>query len=227
MALSTKATPGKSIQKVLQPGARSFKINSVGLEKFPFKDNAYHILLNVEGPDLGSDFEGFFVEKNDPTKGKYKGQIGRIKASEWAFADSVTKGGTEISRDIEIMNFLRNLCKQLGITSWIEAEDNKHETIESLIAKFNTDAPFRDKWLRGCVGGKEYTNAGGYLNYDLYLPKFTMKSTPVELETVPESESKLIQYDAATYIKKKKADTVESFGEKKAEDKASSGEFDL
>jgi hypothetical protein len=226
--ISTKDIPvgGGSVPKVIQPGNRVLKINSVGLEKFPFKDGAYHFIFNVEGPDLGEDFEGFLVDKNDPSKGKHKGQVGKIKASEWAFSDGETKGGVKISRDREILKFMQNLCKQLDAVKWFETQDNKHDTIEGLVEKFNEDKLYIDKWLKMCVGGKEYLNGQGYTNHDLFLPKFNSKKVPFELENVPEADSKLILFSEAEHIKKKKTDTVEDFGDKKKDKKAGS-DFDL
>ena len=44
----------------------------------------------------------------------------------------------------------------------------KYETIEELVAAFNDDYPFKDKWLNVCIGGREYLNKAG-LATEYYL----------------------------------------------------------
>src|ERR1035437_3878159 len=191
--ISTKNIPSPgSVPKLIQPGNRTVKILSVLLEKFPFREGGYHVILNVEGPDLGAEYDGFFVDKNDPAKGKYSGQIGKIKAGEYAFSDNTTKTGVAISRDKEMLKFLSNFCKDLGIAEWFDKQDDKHETIEALYEQFNSDKPFAEKWVRMCVAGKEYINGQGYTNYDLFMPKSSAKAVAVELESVPEASSRII-----------------------------------
>jgi hypothetical protein len=213
--------------KIMQPGNRVFKILSVELEKFPFKEGALKVIFNIEGPDLGKDFAGFNLDKNDPTKGKYKGQCGKIDGSEWAFADGETKGGTLISRDKEMLKFLKNLCKQTGKLAWLESQEDKHDTIESFYAQINKDKVFDNVWLRACVCGKEYLNKEGYTNYNLFLPKFTVAKVPFELDSIPMEQSKVFVFNEATHIVKKKAPTtVESFGDDLPKQEGPSGNAD-
>lgn len=210
--LSTKNS--EETPKIIQPGDRVFKILSVNLVKFPFKEGALKVIFNIEGPDLGKDFSGFNYDKNDPTKGKYKGQCGRMDGTEWAFADGETKGGTIVYRDEVMLRFLKNLCKVSGKLAWLESQENQHETIEDFYGQLNKDKVFDELWFRACIGGKEYLNKEGYTNYNLFLAKFTGTKVPLELDSVPEESSKLIKFDEATHIIKKKAPaTVESFGE--------------
>lgn len=228
--ISTKLPDDSFINRIIQPGMRSVKINSVMLEKFPFKVGGYHIILNVEGPDLGPKWNGFYIDREKPELGKYKGQSGRVKANEWAFTDGETKGGVTVSRDREILKFMQNMCMQLGLMDWFQEQDDKFEKIEDLVAQFNNDGLFKDKWVRMCICGKEYAGKGDYVNYDLYLPRFTVKSSPFELETVPEAESKVPAFDPIFHMKKKKTETIESFGgndEHIDKPKDSNSEFDL
>lgn len=209
--LSTKIAAGSSgPSKTITPGRVTAKINSVILEENRFKPGSYHVILNLETEDMGPDFEGFFINKDNPELGRYKGQIGKVKTSEWAYADGETKMGTKVSRDLEILRAVKNLCNEMSIMDWYDAQDEKHETIEDLIAAFNSEAPFRDRWMDYCIAGREYLNKQGYTNYDLYLPKFNKGTTPY---ATLDNESKLIQFDAATHIRKSEAKPVESFGD--------------
>ena len=80
-----------SPKKTLSPGEHTVKINSIGLESVSYKAGAYHLILNVEGPDMGSEFEGFLVDKDKPTGPRYKGQIGKVKFGFYPFSDGETK----------------------------------------------------------------------------------------------------------------------------------------
>jgi hypothetical protein len=215
--LSTKniKTDGEGVvSKTLDPGINLCKINNVTLEEFKFKAGAYNIMLSLEGEDLGEGFEGFFINKDKPELGRHKGRISNVKATEWAFADGETKSKIPVSRDKEMMKFLKQLCASLGCLSWFDAQDEKHPTIESIYTAFNKDKPFKDEFFRFCIGGKEYTNRGGYKAYELFLPKYSKEGTPIEKDDV--STSKLIKYNEAEHIRKKKEEKVEGFGTEKS-----------
>jgi len=208
-----KTEGGSSVPKTLSPGNVEFKIYDVRLEAPVYKQDAYNVILNVEGPALGDDFEGFFVDKDDPSKGRYAGQVGRVRLSEYPFADGTTKKGVEISRDAEMLKALQQLCKNLDCVVWFESQDEKHDTIESLYEKFNSDKPYIGKYLRACVAGKEYTNKAGYASYDLYLPKWSKSGVAYESARVDEVVSKVVKFDPEVHIKKNTVSTVTSFGE--------------
>jgi hypothetical protein len=221
--LSTKDVKvGGGTPKTLHPGNQLAKINSVELEDFKFKPGAYNFIMHMEGLDLGKDFDGFWINKDDQSLGKHKGQVGRVKSSEWAFADGETKSGIKISRDQDIMKFMKQLCTALGpkCLKWFDDQDKKHETIESLVVAFNKDKPFEGIFINWCIGGKEYEGKTGYTNYDLHLPKFTKTNVP--FEAADAKPSKIIVFDTATHIKKKEAKAVENFGEAGATDDAKS-----
>jgi hypothetical protein len=171
MALSTTDLgTGTGMPKTIAPGNNVLKINSIHLEDFSFIEGAYHMMLNVETPPI-DDFEGFLIDKDDESKGHYAGQIGRLKASQYAFADGETKSGVKIQRDRAILIFLQNLSKTLGFNEWFVGENDKHSTIEDFVNAFNKAGLFQDKYLEFCVAGKEYLNKSGYINYDMYLAK--------------------------------------------------------
>jgi len=220
MSISTTDIPegGGGIQKVLQPGNRKTKINSIDLEPFPFIDDAQHVCLYMEGADLGEDFEGFFVNKEDESQGRYSGQVARVRANQYAYADGKTKSGIEVKRDTEILRFFKNLCKAIGpkALAWLDDQDGKFDTIQGIVEAFNADNVAEGAWFNCCLAGKEYANKSGYTNYDLYLPKFTKDGVPFENAEVDESSSRLVKYDETKHItKKKEAKEVEEFaGEK-------------
>jgi hypothetical protein len=223
MSISTKNIPtgGSSVSKTLQPGNAVVKINDISLEPFTYKEGAYHLILHLEGTDRGPEFEGFFINKDRPELGRYKGQVARVKASEWAYADGETKSGIKISRDTEILKFISNLCKEVK-TSWLEEADGKYDTIEAFVKGFNQDKPFKDIWFNFCIAGKEYQNKEGYTAYDLFLPKYVKGM--VSFEVCDKADSKIMKFNEAEHIKKRKVETVTEFGNAPA---GTSNDFEL
>lgn len=199
--------------KTLKPGNHVCKINNVHIEEFKFIPGSYNVILDLEGPDMGKDFEGFFIDKNNEKLGRHKGQVARVKASEWAYADGKTKSGIVIERDTEMLKFLKNFCTSLGAGDWLLDQDGKHDTIESLFKAFAKDKPFAGKELEFCICGKEYTNNKGYTDYELFLPKYTKAGAPF-------GKTKVLVFNEAEHIKKKKIDTVNEFN---ADDNSISG----
>ena len=210
MGLSTTdlGNGGDGLPKTIAPGNHVLKINSVELEDFKFIEGAAHLMLHVETHPI-EGFEGFLLDKDDESKGRYNGQIGRVKASQYAFADGATKSGIKIQKDRSILIFLQNLSKTLGINDWFIEQDGKHDTIEDFVLAFNKTAPFKDKYLEFCVACKEYVDKKGYTNYDMYLPKSEKgKYAFGEVE-----EGKVMKYDEATHLKKVETTEVKNFGD--------------
>lgn len=173
MALSTEnlvENTGGGLNKIIKPGNVTAKINSIVLEDFKFIPDAVHLVLNLETPPI-EGFEGFAIDKDNPSLGNYKGQIGKVQASQYAFADGITKSGIEIKRDNNVLIFLKKLCTALNKDDWFAAQNNKHNTIHEFVDAFNRDKVATDIYLDFCIAGKEYENKNGYIAYNLFLPK--------------------------------------------------------
>jgi len=210
MALSTTdlGTGGSGLPKTITPGNHVLKINSIELEDFKFIDNAYHLMLHVETAPI-EGFEGFMIDKNDESKGRYEGQIGRVKASQYAFADGETKSGIKIQRDRSILIFLRTLAHTMELDSWFLEQDGQHETIEDFVKAFNKTADYKNKFLEFCVAGKEYEGKTGYTNYDMWLPKAEGKKYAYGAV----EGGAVIKYDETKHLKKLEVKEVKSFGD--------------
>jgi hypothetical protein len=74
---------------------------------------------------------------------------------------------------------------------------------------FNSDKPFKDKFVKMCVAGKEYMNKAGYINFDLYLPRANRGQASIE--STDKEQSKLMAFDSEAHIKKAKTESVTSF----------------
>jgi hypothetical protein len=209
--ISTKdvQATSSSPKKTLSPGEHTVKINSIALESVSYKAGAYHLVLNVEGPNMGPEFEGFLVDKDKPNGARYKGQIGKVKFGFYPFSDGETKTGIKISRDLSILRAIQQLCIASNKLEWFEEADGKFATIEEFVKGANTVIS-DGSLFKMCINGKEYEK-NGYINYDLFLPKSSKDA--YAMESASASPSKLIAYNPELHIKKAKVEVVESFGD--------------
>ena len=219
---------GDGVTKTLEPGNRVAKINSIYLEEFKFKPGAYNIMLSLEGEDLGPNFEGFYIQKENPELGKYKGKAAIVKATEWAFADGETKSGITISRDTEILKFLKQLSVSLN-SEWLTSVSGTFDSIEDLFKGLAINTAFKNEFYNFCIAGKEYTNKQGYTSYELFLPKFTRTDKPIAL--LNSQTDPVCKFDPAVHIRKKKVENVTDFGSSPTENPFNSStsisDFDL
>lgn len=216
MALSTKdvKTGGEGgLPKTIQPGNTSAEILEVRLDQPPFlqKEDGYFLILELMAPKPTDDFEGFLIDKDNPDGGRYEGPVGRVKYSRWAFRDGKTKSGVPIKRDDEIMKALKNLCEALGgaAQTWWDNSDEKYNTIEEMVEDFNESGAFKGISMNYCVCGRGYYNKEGYVNYDLYLPKFSKAGIPFE-ELKPK-RSRLLEFDEEDHVETPEPQEVEEF----------------
>jgi len=216
--LSTKdvKTGGGGLPKTIAPGEHTLKINSAELKRFPFMeaDNGYYFILNVETKPVDG-FEGFFIDKDDESLGRYAGQIGEVKTNRYYYKDGTTKSGVEISRDMELLKQLKNLCIATDSMQWFDDADGKYDTIEDFVKGFTEAAPFKDKWLKFTVAGKEFERKNGYIGYDLFTPKLTRGT--VAFEAVDAKISKLIAFDEEKMWDKYQKKEVAEFGDTDAD----------
>jgi hypothetical protein len=225
MGLSVDNLPegGSGINKVIQPGNVTAKINSVALEPYKFIEGAYHFVMNIETEPIDG-FEGFMLDKDRPELGNYKGQIGKINASQYAFANGKTKSGIEIDRDRSILIFLKNLCNAIGCEEWFKAQNNKHNTIEDFVKAFNIERPFKEVFIDFCIGGKEYLNKAGYSSYNLWLPKSEKGAYAISQK----DSGKTMTYNESQHLVKLSVAPVSSFSDDEDTDFTGGGDdFDL
>ena len=217
---------GSGVPKVLQPGNHTVTINTVKLEVPPYNKDAVNIILGVEGPDMGESFEGFWINKDDESLGRHKGQVASVKLSQYAYADGTTKSGISVKRDVELLKSLQTLCMALNCSDWLLAQNNNHNTMESLFTQFGTDKPFAGKQLYCCIAGSEYTNKQGYTNFDLYFPRTNRGSYAYEIAGTKGSQ--VVLFNEEIHIRRKKVEPVQSFGDSTVTTSSSVGDdFEL
>lgn len=203
--LSTKNITENSSSKTLTPGVHVVRINSIELVP-GFQAGAYRVQLNVEGPDLGPDFEGFFIDPNNQNLGRYKGQIGRVNLSRYEYADAVTKTGIQVYRDRSILRDLAKLAGALNIRQ--ELDEIQADTIEEYMNK--AASLFAGKKLKMVIAGKQYEK-NGYIQYNLFIPRTNGNETAYVREGG--DETNLINFDPNVHIIKlqQQSQSVDSF----------------
>lgn len=219
---------GPNVPKTLSTGTHVCKINSIKLDVSPFDKEAFFLNINVESEPMGDDFEGFLIDKDNPDAGRHLGQVGRIRSNEYPYKDGSTKSGIKVFKDLEILKAVQNISRVTNSLAWMEANNNKHETIEEYVQAFNNDAPFKDVFIKMCIGGREYFK-DNYPKYDLFLVRPGKGQVSMERADVAEENSKLVKFNEEVHIKRKKVETLESFGNNDSVTTSSSvgSDFDL
>lgn len=207
--LSTKdmsAGSGKA-RPVIGVGNQKVKINSITFDQTPYDKDAYNVVLHVESEPVGGEFEGFLVDPNDANGPRYKGQVGRIRLSPYPFKDATLPSGREVKRDTEVLKsmiYLSEVLNKRDDLDMIEAD-----TIEEFM-KSADSVLSGDTFINACVGGREWENKEGYINYDLFLPRNSRDG--VSLEALDVENSRLYKFSKEDHVRElKKTQTTSSF----------------
>lgn len=165
---------GNFMSPILAPGNHLVKLVSIVIR--PETDIAKFgekLILTLESQPLPEPFKGIQIDKNDPSKGNYNGQIGFVAYSKWGFRNQIFNN-VEILRDDEFMRAMQNICRELGLIEWFESKDNVAgiDTVDDLIKAFNSEAPFKDIYFTACLAGRAYLSKDGkHTNHELSFPR--------------------------------------------------------
>ena len=207
--LSTKdmsAGSGKA-RPVISVGNQKVKINSITFDQTPYDKEAYNVVLHVESEPVGGEFEGFLVDPNNPNGARYKGQVGRVRLSPYPFKDATLPSGREVSRDTEVLRAMIYLSEVLGKRD--ELDSIEANTIEEFMESADKVLS-GDTFINACIGGREWENKEGYINYDLFLPRNSRDG--VALEALDTENSRLFKFSKEEHVRElKKTQTTSSF----------------
>ena len=209
--LSTKdmsAGSGKA-RPVISPGNQVIKINKITFDQTPYDKDAYNVVLHVESEPVKGEFDGFLVDPNDPDGPRYKGQVGRVRMSPYAYKDATLPSGREVKLESDVMRAMIYLAEVL----------DKRDDLDSIEA--NTITEFMDSvnqvlsgdtYINACIGAREWENKEGYINNDLYLPRMSKDGIP--LEALDIENSRLYKFSKADHVRevqRKTTTTTDSF----------------
>ena len=210
--LSTKdmsAGSGKA-RPVIGVGNNKLKINNITFDQTPYDKDAYNVVLHVETEPLGGDFEGFLVDSTDQNGPRYKGQVGRIRLSPYPYKDATLPSGREISRDTEVLRGMIFLSEVLDKRD--DLDNVEADTIEEFMVQANAILSGNDTYFNACVGGREWENKEGYINYDLFLPRNSKDG--VAMEALNVENSRLFKFNKEEHVReltKKSSNNTDSF----------------
>ena len=135
---------------------------------------------------------------NDQSKGRYEGQVGRVRMSPYPYKDATLPSGREVSRDQEVLKSMIFLSEQLGKRDALDSIEA--DTIEAFMTKASTLFANSD-FFNTCIGSRQWENKEGYINDDLYLPRPSKDGVPVEAVDTDTTKSRLMTYDKSTHLR--------------------------
>ena len=212
-----KMSGGSSISKVIQPGNIIAKVLDIKLDVPPYDSSVYNIVLTLETEPI-EGFEGLAIDKDNPELGNHKGQVGRVQTQQYNYNDYTSKEGKLTKKEDMIFKWLWNFAKEVGASEKLIADDIQADSIEDYLDAAKKYLIDPDKYIHFCIAGSEYENKAGYTQYRLFIAKPEKNKLGYELYKAGEAPSKLLKFDEATHIKKKKTEKVDSFEGKDAND---------
>lgn len=222
---SVKKEMGGGAPKTIAPGKVRAKILRLELQQPEFlkKDDAYYFVMHLEAEKPNENFEGFFIDPEDESKGKYEGPIGKVKFNSYPYRSATLPNGVEVDRNNQIIKELIRLTEEAGVSEWLLSKDGKVTTIEELIDLINEEQPLKDIYLHFVIGGRGYLNKQSYVAYDLHLPKYN------GAKQYSLNENELMVFDKAEMVVEPEKKTLESFdaGDAEAITEDSGSDFDL
>ena len=175
-----KVASGKT-PKTLRPGNAIAKVLGISLQPQKSNPDAYFLVLNLEGEDQGPEFEGFLYDSDKPELGRAKGQVGRVKFSQYSYKDMTTKSGYVMKRDNQIVRDILSVAIALGVRE--QLDQIEEQTIERFVDKASKILN-NGKYLYWCIGGSAYMKDNGNKDYTLYLPKYDKNVTTANFASV-------------------------------------------
>ena len=160
---------GGKTPKIFRPGNITAKITSIFLQPQKSNPDGLFLVLNLEGEDQGPEFEGFFYNSEKPELGRAKGQVARVKFSQYSYKDMVSKAGYPIPRDRQILRDICSLADALEVRAALD--DIKAVDIQDFVEQASKILN-NGKFLHWCIGGNAYMKDDGNKDFSLYLPKY-------------------------------------------------------
>jgi len=205
-----KVTSGKT-PKTLRPGNTIAKVLGISLQPQKSNPDAYFLVLNLEGEEQGPEFEGFLYDADKPELGRAKGQVGRVKFSQYSYRDMTTKSGYVMKRDNQIVRDILAVAIALGVRE--QLDQIEEQTIERFVDKASKILN-NGKYLYWCIGGAAYMKDNGNKDYTLYLPKYDKNVTTVNFASV-DHKGTVTPFNQAVHVQddtEQASQTVGSWG---------------
>jgi len=207
--LNTKdmsAGSGKT-RPVISIGNQKVKINKITFDQTPYDKDAYNVVLHVESEPVTGEFDGFLLDSTKQDGPRYKGQVGRVRLSPYAYKDATLPSGREVTRDQEVLKSMIFLAEVLN--KRLELDSIEADSIEDFMVSADKLLS-GDTYINACIGGREWENKEGYINYDLFLPRNSKDG--VSLEALETENSRLYKFSKEDHVRElNKTQTTSSF----------------
>ena len=208
---------GSGIPKVIQPGNVIARVLDMKLEVPPYDANAYGLMLMLETQPIEDGFEGLAINKDVPEMGNYEGQVARVQTHQYSYSDYTNKEGKTTSKEDMIFRWIWNFAKEIGATKALIDHNVEGNSITEYVENAKKYLIGNDRWIHWCIGGSEYENKAGYTQHRLFIVKPENSKIGYALQVADVYPSKLIVFNEAVHIKKKKvSDSLSSFEGKDA-----------
>jgi hypothetical protein len=222
MAFSSKEADkivggGTGISKVILPGNTIARLLDIRLEVPVYDSNAYNLILQLETEAMGEGFEGLPIDKDMPELGNYEGQVARVQSQQYSYIDYTNKDGKTTKKEDMIFRWIWSFAKEIGVAHKMAEADVSGDTIAEYVENAKPYLISKDRWIHFCIGGAEYENKNGYTQYRLFVVRAEKNRLGFELCDPKKEPTKLIAFNEAIHVKKKKpSEPVEGFSGKDA-----------
>lgn len=204
MAFSTKditaSTGSGKISKTMKPGNHTAKILKLSLQRQKSNPENVYLLLHLEGEDQGADFEGFLYDPEKPELGRAKGQVARVKFSQFPYTNGETKNGRKKNVVFDLASDIVRLAEALNVREELDQiegdEKNLDKYVEDVSKVFNNG-----KYLYFCIGGSAYIKNDGRKDYSLHLPKYSREY--LGFEPVGSTPSRVAKFEFDRFVEDK------------------------
>ena len=211
-----KKVGGSGTPKVIQPGTVCARVLDINLEVPPYDSSAYNLVLTLETTPVGAGFEGLAINKEVPEMGNYEGQIARVQTQQYSYTDYTNKEGRTTLKEDMIFKWVWTFAKEIGVSGDLITNNVEGSNIQEYVESAKKYLIGNERWIHWCIGGSEYENKAGYTQYRLFIAKPEKNKIGYQLDVPGEKPTKLIEYNEAVHIKKKKPEAVTSFEGKDA-----------
>lgn len=195
------------VPKNLEPGVHKCKV--LGIEAYEKqyqndKEPRLILRLKLEGERPNAEFEGFYIDKDNPKLGRHDGPSSVVNADPFDFKDNKVEdknNGGYIAKEILCARWLQRLCQELNGSNWVQENMGVHKTFNDFIAAFNKDNPVKDVYAYFVIGGTKYIKDNGYAAYKYLKIQYADKGDrSIGLKPYSTDASKLIAFNPSKHI---------------------------
>lgn len=196
MSFSTKGidttTKANGPSKSLGLGNHTVKLYSVEMVEASYENSNggrrdATLVLTLVGKPEGAEFEGWPIDKDNPSKGNHQGPVARVNISQYNFGDKLLANDIRIDRDTEIVKHIAMLADELNVRDVID--EISAATIEDYVKAANQALRSSKSKLNVLIGGRQYLSQEGKIRYNYYLPKIrnskSFQNSEADVNMVP------------------------------------------